>query len=72
MVEKLKNYIENRYKDAEKNAKTWRDIENWRAQAYGALMFCLENDYVDYDEVTEYWETMWNKFWELDDKISRE
>lgn len=68
MLEKLKEYIENRYKDAEKNAKTWRDIENWRAQAYGALMFCLENGLVDENETEEYWDIMWEKFFQLNNR----
>ena len=37
MLEKLQEFIENRYKKAEKYAKTYRDIEQWRGQAYGAL-----------------------------------
>ena len=68
MVEKLKKFIEYHYKGAEKNAKTWRDIENWRAQAYGALMFCIENDLVNENEIGEYWDTMWEKFFELNNR----
>lgn len=72
MLEKLKEYINGYYGWAEKYAKTWRDIENYRAQAYGALMFCINEQLVDYDEASKYWDDMWNKFHELNDKISKE
>lgn len=68
MLEKLKKYIENCYKNAEKNAKTWRDIENWRAQAFGALVFCIDNHLVEYDNVANYWTIMWNKFNNLNNR----
>lgn len=68
MFKQLKKYVEKMYNYAEKNAKTYRDIENWRAQAYGALMFCIDNDLVKYDEVTDYWNAMWSKFHDLNSR----
>ena len=69
MLEDLKKYIGNVYTRAEKSVKTWEDIENYRAQAYGALMFCIEFDLVVYDEASEYWNIMWEKFFRLNEKI---
>ena len=71
MLEKLKEYIDMLYNWAKDHAKDWRDIENFRGQAYGALMFCIHNKYVDYDEATNYWETMWDKFHKLNDEIAK-
>ena len=68
MFEQLKKYIEKMYDYAEKNAKTYRDIENWRAQAYGALMFCINNHLVNYDEIDCYWTIMWSKFHDLNNR----
>lgn len=69
MLENLKKYIGNVYTRAEKSVKTWEDIENYRAQAFGALMFCIDSDLVNYDEVSEYWNIMWEKFFRLNEKI---
>ena len=69
MLEKLKKYIDNVYTRAGKSVKTWEDIENYRAQAYGALAFCIEFDLVNYDEASEYWNVMWEKFFRLNEKI---
>ena len=65
MLGKLQEFIENRYKKAEKYAKTYRDIEQWRGQAYGALEFAIDNKLVDEDEATKYWNDMWQKFNDL-------
>ena len=65
MLEKLQEFIENRYKRAKKYAKTYRDIEQWRGQAYGALEFAIDNKLVDEDEATTYWNDMWQKFQDL-------
>ena len=54
MLEKLQEFIENRYKEAEKYAKTYRDIEQWRGQAFGALEFCIDSKLVDEDEAIKY------------------
>ena len=69
MLEKLKKYVNYVYARAEKSAKTWEDIENYRARAYGALMFCIDSDLVNYDEVSEYWNVMWEKFFKLREKF---
>ena len=69
MLEKLQKLIEHCYKHAEKNAKTFRDIENYRAQAFGALMFCIDSDLVDYNEVSEYWDDMWDNFFKLNENL---
>lgn len=68
MLEKLQKFIEDCYNHAEKNAKTFRDIENYRAQAFGALMFCIDNNLVEYDEVDKYWDIMWEKFSQLNNR----
>ena len=68
MLEKLQKFIEDCYNHAEKNAKTFRDIENYRAQAYGALTFCIDNNLVKYEEVEGYWDTMWEKFFQLNSR----
>ena len=62
MLKKLQKYVENCYNRTKRIAKTYRDIENGRAIAYGALMFCIENHLVEYDEVASYWTIMWEKF----------
>lgn len=71
MLENLKNYIDMLYNWAKDHAKDWRDIENFRGQAYGALMFCIHSKYVDYDKAINYWETMWDKFHKLNDEIAK-
>lgn len=73
MLEKLlKEHIDKCYNWAKDHAKTWRDIENFRGQAYGALMFCINNDLVDYDDAVKYWDIMWNKFFDLNDNLPKE
>lgn len=69
MLEKLQKFIEDCYNHAEKNAKTFRDIENYRAQAFGALMFCIDSDLVDYNEVSKYWDDMWDNFFKLNENL---
>ena len=68
MLKKLQKYIEKCYEQTEKTAIAWRDIENGRARAYGALMFCLDNDLVIYEDIDDYWDKMWNKFQELNER----
>ena len=68
MLKKLQEYIEKCYEQTEKTAIAWRDIENGRARAYGALMFCLDNNLVAYEKVDDYWGKMWNKFQELNER----
>lgn len=68
MLEKLQKFIEDCYNHAKRNAKTFRDIENYRAQAYGALTFCIDNNLVKYEEVEDYWDTMWEKFFQLNSR----
>lgn len=65
MLKELQKYVEDCYKQTERTAETWRDIENGRARAFGALMFCIESGLVEYNEVEEYWDTMWEKFHQL-------
>lgn len=65
MLKKLQEFIENRYKKAEKYAKTYRDIEQWRGQAFGALEFCIDNKLINEDEAVKYWNEMWQKFTDL-------
>ena len=60
MLEKLEEYT-----------KTWRDIENYRVQ-YGALTFRFNEQLINCDKATKYWEDMWNKFRELNNKVSKE
>ena len=68
MLKEIQKYVEDCYKQTERTAKTWRDIENGRARAYGALMFCIESGLVRYGEVEEYWDTMWEKFYQLNNR----
>lgn len=68
MLKKLQKYIEKCYEQTKGTAIAWRDIENGRARAYGALMFCIENHLVEYDEVASYWTIMWDKFQELNER----
>lgn len=64
MFEELEKFIERCYERA-KSYVIWRDIENCRAQAFGALEFATENKLVDEDEATTYWNDMWQKFQDL-------
>lgn len=68
MLKELQKYVEDCYKQTERTAETWRDIENGRARAFGALMFCIESGLVEYNEVEEYWDTMWEKFHQLNNR----
>lgn len=68
MLKELQKYVEDCYKQTERTAKTWRDIENGRARAFGALMFCIESGLVEYNEVEKYWDTMWEKFHQLNNR----
>lgn len=69
MEQKLKKYIEECYLRTEKGYKVFKHprhtIENGRAQAYGALMFCIEFDLVKYEEIAPYWDDTWNRFQSL-------
>lgn len=65
MFNELTKFIQRCYDHAEKYAKTYRDIEQWRGQAFGALEFAIENKLVDEDDATKYWEEMWKNFNEL-------
>ena len=64
MLEKVKEYIERCYNRA-KNYTEWRDIENCRAQAFGALTFAMDSGLVTYEETKVYWNGMWQKFQDL-------
>ena len=64
MLEKLKIFVERCYHHAERYT-VWRDIENCRAQAFGALEFCIDNKLVNEDEAIKYWNEMWQKFNDL-------
>ena len=65
MFKELTKFIQRCYDYAEKYAKTYSDIEQWRGQAFGALEFAIENKLVDEDDATEYWKEMWKKFHDL-------
>lgn len=68
MLKKLQKYIEDCYNQTKRTAETWRDIENGRARAYGALIFCIDNNLVEYNEIEEYWNVMWERFYQLNNR----
>ena len=65
MFEELKEFIDECYERAKKYVKTYRDVENYRAQAFGALTFAMDNKLVTYEETEGYWNEMWDKFQNL-------
>lgn len=65
MKEKLKEFVNFKLKYAEKYARTVSQIENCRAQAYGALMFLQDNGIVTYEETKEMWDKAYDKFHKL-------
>lgn len=65
MLKKLKEFIDFKLKYAEKYARTVSQIENCRAQAYGALMFLEANNLVTYEETKEMWDKAYDKFHKL-------
>lgn len=66
MTEKLKKYIEECYLRTERAYKVFKQpryvIDNGRAQAFGALMFCEEFGLVKYEDIASYWDDAWNRF----------
>lgn len=65
MLEKLQEFINFKLKYAEKYGRTISQIENCRAQAYGALMFLQDNKMVTYEETKEMWDKAYDKFYKL-------
>lgn len=65
MLEKLQEFINFKLKYAEKYGRTISQIENCRAQAYGALMFLQDNKIVTYEETKEMWDEAYDKFHKL-------
>lgn len=65
MLEKLQEFIDFKLKYAEKYGRTVSQIENCRAQAYGALMFLQDNKMITYEETKEMWDKAWIKFHKL-------
>ena len=65
MFEELKEFIDECYERAKKYVKTYRDVENYRAQAFGALTFAMDNKLVTYEETEGYWNEMWDIFQNL-------
>lgn len=65
MLEKLQKFIDFKLKYAEKYGRSVHSIENYRAQAYGALLFLEANGLVTYEETEEMWDKAYDKFHKL-------
>lgn len=59
----IKEYVEERLKDAELFANTRKEVMNYRAMAFGAILFCQKENFCSYEDIKEYWEDYaWQKF----------
>jgi hypothetical protein len=68
-MENVKEFVEQRLVSAEIFANTYEQAMNYRAVAYGAVMFAQEMGIVTYEEVKEYWD---NNIWEKFENIAKE
>ena len=66
MTDKLKKFVEDRLADAEIYANTYQEVYNYRAIAYGAVMFAEENGLVNWDDIHKWWDNyIWIEFKQL-------
>lgn len=65
-MENIKEFVEQRLVSAEIFANTYEQVMNYRAVAYGAVMFAQEMGIITYEEVKKYWDNYaWQKFEEI-------
>lgn len=65
MKNKVKKFIESTLKDAKNDTLTAENVINMRGQAFGAMVFCLENNLIEYDDFADYWDEKREEFSKL-------
>lgn len=68
MINELKKFIEKQIKNAEVHAKYADEVYNYRAIAYGALLFADDNKLIDVDNY-DWWDDYWIQFQNIVTKI---
>ena len=66
MLDELKKFIEKKLEEARKYAVNAVTVSNYRAIAYGALIFAEENGLVSRGDISEWWnDYVWIEFQRL-------
>jgi len=66
MLDELKKFIEKKLEEARKYAVNAATVSNYRAIAYGAIMFAEENGLVSWGDIEEWWDDYaWFEFQRL-------
>lgn len=62
----VKEFVEEHLENAEMWANTRQEVMNYRAIAFGVIMFAQRIELVPYEEIKEYWDDWaWGKFEEI-------
>ena len=66
MLDELKKFVEKKLEEARKYAVNAATVSNYRAIAYGAIMFADENGLVSSGDISKWWnDYIWIEFQRL-------